>query len=91
MFGLMASLPVFWNLPTTSFRGSAAAAAIAMITLLGNLPGFFSPYIVGWIKQTTGSMNLAMVLFAAVTLLGAVLLAVLRDDTCESARLQPPA
>ncbi|MFM0153914.1 MFS transporter [Paraburkholderia sediminicola] len=90
MFGLMASLPVFWNLPTTLFRGSAAAAAIAMITSLGNLPGFFSPYIVGWIKQTTGSMNLAMVLFAAVTLLGAVLLAVLRDDPRESAQPQPP-
>lgn len=80
MFGLMASLPVFWNLPTAMFRGTAAAAAIAMITSLGNLPGFFSPYVVGWIRQTTGSMNLAMALFAAVTLLGAVLLALLGDD-----------
>jgi MFS family permease len=89
MFGLMASLPVFWNLPTAMFRGSASAAAIAMITSLGNLPGFFSPYIVGWIKQTTGSMNIAMMLFASVTLLGAVLLAMLRDDAHEAGDVSP--
>lgn len=75
MFGLMASLPVFWNLPTASYQGTAAAVAIAFITSLGNVPGFFSPYIVGWIKTLTNRLDGAMYMFAAVSLLAVVLLA----------------
>lgn len=78
MFGLMASLPVFWNLPTGAYHGTAAAAVIAIVTSLGNVPGFFSPYIVGWIKETTHSMAAAMYMFAALSLLGAVLLVIYR-------------
>ena len=36
MFGLMASLPVFWNLPTAAYQGASAAVAIAVITSVGN-------------------------------------------------------
>ncbi|MEW9586200.1 MFS transporter [Paraburkholderia sp. DGU8] len=80
MFGLMASLPVFWNLPTSSYQGSAAAVAIAFITSLGNVPGFFSPYIVGWIKTLTNRLDGAMYMFAAVSLLAVVLLALVSDE-----------
>lgn len=85
MFGLMASLPVFWNLPTASWQGGAAAVAIAFITSLGNVPGFFSPYIVGWIKTLTQRMDDAMYMFAAVSLLGVVLLAILREPRGDQA------
>jgi MFS family permease len=78
MFGLMASLPVFWNLPTSAYHGTSAAAVIAIVTSLGNVPGFFSPYIVGWIKETTHSMSAAMYMFAALSLIGAVLLVIYR-------------
>jgi MFS family permease len=64
MGGLMGSMPVFWNLPTVMFRGTSSAAAIAMITALGNVPGFFSPYLVAWIKQRTGSFDVPMFAFA---------------------------
>jgi MFS family permease len=74
MFGLMSSLPVFWNLPTTAYHGTGAAAVIAIVTSLGNVPGFFSPYIVGWIKETTQSMAAAMYLFSATAALATVLL-----------------
>ncbi|WAH60665.1 MFS transporter [Pseudomonas silvicola] len=76
MFGLMASLPVFWNLPTSAYHGTTAAAVIAIVTSLGNVPGFFSPYIVGWIKDTTHSMSAAMYMFATLSLLGAMLLVI---------------
>ncbi|VVE16602.1 MFS transporter [Pandoraea cepalis] len=86
MFGLMASLPVFWNLPTASYQGKAAALAIAFITSLGNVPGFFSPYIVGWIRTLTHRMDDAMYLFAAVSLLAVVLLALLSDKSALRSR-----
>ncbi|WP_311970361.1 hypothetical protein [Pseudomonas baltica] len=74
MFGLMSSLPVFWNLPTAAYNGTAAAAVIAIVTSLGNVPGFFSPYIVSWIRETTQSMAAAMYLFSATAALATVLL-----------------
>jgi MFS family permease len=76
--GTMGSLPLFWELPTAMFRGTAAAAAIALISALGNLPGFLSPFLVGWIKQATGSFDLPMYMFAAAMLVAAVVLFLLR-------------
>jgi MFS family permease len=74
MAGTMGSLPVFWNLPTAMFSGTAAAAAIALISALGNLPGFVSPYVVGWIKTATGAFDIPMYLFSATMLLAAIIL-----------------
>lgn len=74
MAGTMGSLPLFWNLPTAMFTGTAAAAAIALISALGNIPGFLSPYLVGWIKTATGAFDIPMYLFAATMLLAAIVL-----------------
>ncbi len=87
MAGLMGSLPVFWNLPTAMFRGTSSAAAIAMITSLGNVSGFLSPYLVAWIEQRTGTFALPMYAFAAVMSLAALVLRMLntladRDPGC---------
>ena len=79
MFGLMASLPVFWNLPTAAYQGASAAVAIAVITSVGNAPGLVSPYIVGWIKTLTSRLDVAMYMFAAASLLAVALLACLSE------------
>ena len=78
MGGLMGSMPVFWNLPTAMFRGTSSAAAIAMITALGNLPGFLSPYLVAWIKQKTGSFDVPMYAFAGAMTLAALAVSALK-------------
>jgi MFS family permease len=77
MAGTMGSLPVFWNMPTAMFTGTAAAAAIALISALGNIPGFLSPYLVGWIKTATGAFDIPMYVFAATMLLAAIVLSFL--------------
>jgi MFS transporter, ACS family, tartrate transporter len=46
--------PTFWSLPTAMLSGTAAAGGIALINALGNLGGFFGPYIFGLIKDATG-------------------------------------
>jgi MFS transporter, ACS family, tartrate transporter len=53
--GLNSYLPVFWTLPTRFLTGSAAAASIGLINSVGNLGGFFGPYITGYINTATGS------------------------------------
>lgn len=83
-FGVFAVLPVFWTLPTAFLSGSAAAAGIAAINAIGNLSGFAGPYAMGWIKDSTGSFTLGLLLIAALGLvaLGTVLL-IGHDHTLE--------
>ena len=53
--GVSASKPPLWSLSTLFLSGPAAAVGIANINALGNLGGFVGPYMVGLIKDWTGS------------------------------------
>jgi len=71
--GIITVLPLFWSLPTAFLGGAAAAAGIALINSLGNLAGFVSPYLVGWLKDQTQSTNSGMFVLAASLVVGALL------------------
>jgi len=71
--GILTTLPLFWSLPTAFLAGTGAAAGIAMINSLGNLAGFLSPYLVGWLKQATASNASGMYMLAAFMVLGGLL------------------
>jgi nitrate/nitrite transporter NarK len=71
--GIITTLPLFWSLPTAILGGTAAAAGIALINSLGNLAGFVSPYMVGWIKDLTQSTNNGMYALAVSLVAGALL------------------
>jgi MFS transporter, ACS family, tartrate transporter len=47
----------FWALPTKFLQGTAAAAGIALINSIGNLGGFFGPYMIGSVRNSTGSFR----------------------------------
>ena len=70
--GVLSVLPVFWTLPTSLLGGAAAAAGIALINSIGNLAGFISPFMVGAIKDATGSTTVALYVLAASMVLGAL-------------------
>jgi ACS family tartrate transporter-like MFS transporter len=53
--GFYGSKGPFWSTPPMFLTGTTAAAAIAWISSLGNLGGFFGPWYVGFIKDQTGS------------------------------------
>ncbi|MEM5327946.1 MFS transporter [Paraburkholderia sp. JHI2823] len=69
--GLQCLAPVFWRIPTSLLGGVAAAAGIALINSIGNLAGFVSPYMIGWIVDHSGSANVALYVIAAFLLLSA--------------------
>jgi D-galactonate transporter len=69
---VMTAYPLFWSLPTAFLAGTGAAAGIAVINSIGGLSGFVSPYLLGWIKQTTGSLHIGMYLVSACLIAGAL-------------------
>jgi len=66
---------------TEKFGGVEAAGGIAMVSALGNLSGFLPPYLVGWIKDSTGNYGYGLLFLAVLSLLGGLL--VLRSDGFE--------
>jgi D-galactonate transporter len=68
--GILTGLAQFWCLPPAFLGGAAAAAGIALINSVGNLAGFVSPFIVGWIKDATGSTNNGLFVIAASLVVG---------------------
>jgi nitrate/nitrite transporter NarK len=65
-FGIYGAQPCFWALPTTFLSGPAAAAGIAAVNSLGNLSGFFGPYVMGRIKDSTGTYTIGLLAISAI-------------------------
>jgi D-galactonate transporter len=71
--GMLGTMPVFWTYPSAILGGTAAAAGIALINSVGNLAGFVSPSIIGWMKDVTHSTNAGMYVVSGALFLGALL------------------
>ena len=66
LFFLLGAHPVFWTMPAALLSGTAAAAGIALVNSIGNLGGFVGPYLVGLMKDATGSTDGGLVTLAAI-------------------------
>ncbi|RFP19340.1 MULTISPECIES: MFS transporter [unclassified Duganella] len=71
--GALAALAMFWSLPAAFLGSAAAAGGLALINSLGQIAGFVSPFLVGWIKDATQSTDTALYILSSVLLLGAIL------------------
>jgi len=69
--GVLTCAPLFWSLPTSFLSGAAAAVGIAAINSVGNLAGFVSPYLIGYLKDTTHSTQTGMYVLAGMLVVGA--------------------
>jgi MFS family permease len=72
--GVVTAVPMFWALPTSFLGGAAAAAGIALVNCTGNLGGFFSPAIIGFLKTHTGTLNSGLFLVSGCMLASAALI-----------------
>lgn len=70
---IMCQFAVFWSLPTALLSGSAAAAGIAWVNSIGNLAGYASPHVVGYIRDSTHSMVAALLVLAGAQAVVAVI------------------
>jgi ACS family tartrate transporter-like MFS transporter len=71
--GITGSYGPFWSLPTAILSGTGAAGGIALINSVGNLGGFFGPYLVGYVKNVTQSFTGGLLVLAAIVLVGSAL------------------
>ncbi|EKS69886.1 MULTISPECIES: MFS transporter [Caballeronia] len=79
-FGIFGCLPVIWTLPASFLSGAAAAGGIAAINSLGNLAGFFGPYAMGWIKDSTGGFGAGLLCLAGAGMVGVAAVLLLHHD-----------
>ena len=86
LMGVYAALPVFWCIPSNYLVGLAAATGIALINSIGNLGGFIGPYLVGWLRDLTGSFDTALLCLSIGPLVaGLIILAMRRGPDDASA------
>ncbi|WPP02278.1 MFS transporter [Pseudomonas sp. HR96] len=72
-FSLFSCTAVFWTLPGRFFAGASAAAGIALINSVGNLGGYLGPFVIGALKESTGTLASGLYFLSAVLLFGLLL------------------
>lgn len=73
--GIISAIGLFWVLPPRFLTGMAAAASIALVNAIGQLGAIISPYMVGKVKDVTGSATLGLYAIAAGCFIAFVLIA----------------
>jgi hypothetical protein len=84
---------------------TAAAGGIALINSFGNLSGWLGPFMVGWLKDLTGTTSAGLYMVAGLEVLAAGLILLFtprgvvqmemssvdeRREACGSSKLCPP-
>jgi len=62
--GFFGSLSAFQSMPSQVFAGGLAAVALAMVNGLASLSGLAGPYVVGVLKDATGSTNRGLLIMS---------------------------
>ena len=77
--GVFCYVSVFWAVPSAMLTGPAAAAGLALVNAVANLGSFVGPYLVGWVRDTTGSYSLGIVAIGCGPVMAAIVAATLRS------------
>jgi ACS family tartrate transporter-like MFS transporter len=70
--GILGLKGPFWPMPAAYLSGTAMAGGIAFINSVGNLGGFVGPYMVGWIKDASGSFLGGLYALSGISVLAVV-------------------
>lgn len=79
--GVFCTFALFWTLPTAWLSGTAAAGGIALINSIGNLAGFGGPYLIGWVKEATGSTSTGLLVLAVMPLIAGLVVLISKQPT----------
>jgi MFS family permease len=73
LVGTISARTIFYTIPARFLSGEAAAGGLALINSIGALGGFAGPYLVGYLKDATGSFGAGMVGMAVILVIAAAL------------------
>ena len=79
--GVYAPMGTWWSVPTTFLTGAAAAGATALINSIANLGGYVGPYMLGVIKQNTGSTDGGYFALGAILIISGLVMLTLPKKT----------
>ncbi|CAM4234895.1 Major facilitator superfamily (MFS) profile domain-containing protein [Bordetella tumbae] len=71
--GAYSTTSMLFTIPGLFLSGVGMAAGVAMINCFGGLGGFVSPYVVGVVKDVTGSTDNGVIFIACIAVIGAAL------------------
>lgn len=78
LLGVTSARTIFWTIPPRFLVGRGAAGGIAFINSVGILGGFFGPFLMGWLRERTGSFSAGLMTMAGVLLVTSMAAASLR-------------
>ncbi|WP_082481479.1 MFS transporter [Pseudomonas sp. Leaf127] len=84
--GATTALAMFWQLPAGIISSRDLAIGIAFVSSCGSVASFLSPALVGWMKDSSGSASLALLLLSALILIGSVVVFALPKHQVNPAR-----
>jgi len=73
LIGITSARAVFWPIPTRFLSGVGAAAGLAFINSIGTAGGFAGPYLMGWLKDYTGSFEAGLLTMSGILLAASLL------------------
>jgi ACS family tartrate transporter-like MFS transporter len=79
VLGVFSMMGPFWAMPTSALSGTAAAVGVAVINSVGNLGGFFGPYVIGALRNATGSFRAGLLLVGGALAVSGCLALTLKD------------
>lgn len=80
VLGVFSMMGPFWAMPTALLSGTAAAVGVALINSVGNLGGFFGPYVIGALRNATGSFKTGLLVVGTALATSGCLVLLLKID-----------
>jgi len=79
LVGTISAKTIFYTLPGKFLSGQAAAGGIALINSIGAFGGFVGPYLMGFLKDFTGSFSAGLMVMGCVLFVAALMTLSLRS------------
>jgi MFS transporter, ACS family, tartrate transporter len=73
LVGITSARAIFWPIPTRFLTAIGAATGLAFINSIGTAGGFAGPYLMGWLKDFTGSFTDGLLAMAGILLVTTLL------------------
>jgi ACS family tartrate transporter-like MFS transporter len=89
--GLGGAQATFWTIPTANMSRTVAASGVVLINLIGNIGTLINSSVIGYVREASGSYQLAVLMLVAILGLAALLVGVIALLSSRRNALSVPA